>query len=170
MKKKYILIVLGLLCIIQTTGCGLIQNPNVKIVLSDDVRVTENQTPNENTIEKDSSIMNAEKEKKGSNESITENAILNPFSIDYDSNQNTEELLLELDKGDYFTPIFYLDGEIYGQVGKGSGMFQEGKDESDGYLVETPDTHPLLGYMKEYLYKIDKNNELVETEYKTVYS
>lgn len=72
-----------------------------------------------------------------------------------DSKVTVERLNLELDEGDYFNPSFYYQGEAYGYVGKGFGIIKETK--------EITKTHPIKNSLKQYLYKIDKDNNLVET-------
>ncbi|ARC86717.1 putative lipoprotein [Clostridium argentinense CDC 2741] len=64
-----------------------------------------------------------------------------------------EKINLKLDEGDYFEPAFYHEGEVYGAIDKGCGPI----------LGETSVTHPIAGYMKEYLYKVDENNNLIKT-------
>lgn len=56
----------------------------------------------------------------------------------------TGQIHLELKKGDYFYPLFYDMGEVYGYIGRSQGP-------SD------------IGDHRQYLYKIDKGNKLAET-------
>lgn len=72
-----------------------------------------------------------------------------------DPKVTVERLNLELDEGDYFESSFYYQGEAYGYVGKGFGSIKKTK--------EMTKTHPIKNYLKQYLYKIDKDNNLVET-------
>jgi len=66
-----------------------------------------------------------------------------------------EKINLKLDEGDYFEPAFYHEGEVYGAIDKGRGTISR----SDKATA----AHPIAGYMKEYLYKVDDDNNLIET-------
>lgn len=71
------------------------------------------------------------------------------------SKVTVEKINLKLDEGDYFEPAFYHEGEVYGSIDKGYGIVS-GLDKATA-------THPISGYMKEYLYKVDENNSLIKT-------
>ena len=64
-----------------------------------------------------------------------------------------EKINLKLDEGDYFEPAFYHEGEVYGVIDKGAGVITE----------ETSVTHPISGHIKGHLYKVDDDNNLIET-------
>ncbi|MBS5822834.1 MAG: hypothetical protein KID00_03070 [Clostridium argentinense] len=66
-----------------------------------------------------------------------------------------EKINLKLDEGDYFEPAFYHEGEVYGSIDKGSGEISR----SD----KATESHPIAGYMKDYLYKVDEKNNLIKT-------
>ncbi len=66
-----------------------------------------------------------------------------------------EKIDLKLDEEDYFEPAFYHEGEVYGAIDKGYGEISR----SDKATA----AHPIAGYMKEYLYKVDDDNNLIET-------
>lgn len=66
-----------------------------------------------------------------------------------------EKINLKLDEGDYFEPAFYHEGEVYGAIDKGSGEISR----SD----KATESHPIAGYMKDYLYKVDENINLEKT-------
>lgn len=66
-----------------------------------------------------------------------------------------EKINLKLDKGDYFEPAFYHEGEVYGNIDKGFGVM--------GSLDKATESHPIAGYMKDYLYKVDENVNLAKT-------
>lgn len=64
---------------------------------------------------------------------------------------------VELDLDDaYFNPAFYYNGEVYGSVGKGSGMINP---------IDSIE-YPINGTLKDHLYSLDKNNILKETDKK----
>jgi hypothetical protein len=61
---------------------------------------------------------------------------------------------IELDLGGgYFNPAYYYNGEVYGSVGKGSGVIN---------LIDSME-YPVGGSLKDRLYSLDKNNILKET-------
>ncbi len=66
-----------------------------------------------------------------------------------------EKINLKLDEGDYFEPAFYHEGEVYGNIDKGFGVI--------GSLDKATESHPIAGYMKDYLYKVDENINLEKT-------
>lgn len=63
----------------------------------------------------------------------------------------------KLDKGEYFYPSFYYEGEIYGYISRGIGQRAKGG-------IHHSTTEPT----REYLYKVDKDNTLIETSKEAV--
>lgn len=75
---------------------------------------------------------------------------LNLENINY---KGTGEIVnFKLDKGEYFYPSFYHEGEIYGYISKGIGQRAKGG-------IHNSTAEPT----REYLYKVGKNNTLIET-------
>lgn len=63
----------------------------------------------------------------------------------------------KLDKGDYFYPAFYHEGEMYGYISKGIGQVTKGG-------IHNSTGEPT----REYLYKVGKDNTLIETSKEAV--
>ncbi|WP_461615614.1 hypothetical protein [Clostridium sp. Marseille-QA1073] len=88
---------------------------------------------------------------------VLESDVRNPKIEEKNNNPKVtvEKINLKLDEGDYFEPAFYHEGEVYGVIDKGCGTISD--------LDKATVTHPIAGYMKEYLYKVDDNNNLIKT-------
>lgn len=171
--KRAIILIITLLSFVQVYGCGISGKSNVKIVVSNDVTkddmiVQEDKGSNVITISNDKRVSTDNEEGTDGAKIIGENAIINKTSKD--SYSNAVDLQIGLEKGDYFNPLFYMEGEIYGYIYKGADSYQDGRYVSNDNLVEKIESVSLLGIATEYLYKIDKNNQLVETDKKTRYS
>ena len=72
---------------------------------------------------------------------------------DIDPKITVEKVNLQLDDGEHFFPIFYYQDEVHGYVVSDNGMLSS----------TLKDDYPIGGYIKQYLYKIDKNNRLIKT-------
>jgi hypothetical protein len=72
---------------------------------------------------------------------------------DSDPKITVEKVNLQLDEGEHFFPIFYYQDEIYGYVVRDKGMLSS----------TLKDDYPIEGHLKQYLYKVDKNNCLIKT-------
>ncbi len=165
--KRFIILILTLLSLVQVYGCGISGKSNVKIVVSNDVTSESDQITKNDKVPNDDPISNDKQ--MGTNKEEVSDYIKSMEEIG-NSYKNLDYIPIGLEKGDYFNPLFYMEGEVYGYIYKGADSYLEGKDESDGYLVNKLESEPLLGIATEYLYKIDKNNKLVETDKKTRYS
>ncbi|MEG2288928.1 MAG: hypothetical protein RSA29_11835 [Clostridium sp.] len=64
-----------------------------------------------------------------------------------------EEVELNIDEGEYFQPGFYLDGKLYGAISKGYGHASD----------EPTEDFPIDGQRKKYLYALNDENVLEET-------
>lgn len=80
---------------------------------------------------------------------------LNLENINYKG--SGEIVNFKLDKGDYFYPAFYHEGEMYGYISKGIGKVTKGG-------VHHPSAEPT----REHLYKVGKDNTLIETSKETI--
>ncbi|WP_283591814.1 hypothetical protein [Clostridium butanoliproducens] len=80
---------------------------------------------------------------------------LNLENINY--KEAGEIVNFKLDKGDYFYPAFYHEGEMYGYISKGIGKVTKGG-------IYHPTTEPT----REHLYKVGKDNTLIETSKEAV--
>lgn len=74
-----------------------------------------------------------------------------------DSKEVGETINLQLNEGEYFYPAFYHEGELYGYISKGIGKVTKG-----GIY------HPTAEPTREYLYKVGKDNTLIETSKETI--
>lgn len=75
---------------------------------------------------------------------------LNLKNINYKG--SGEIVNFKLDKGEYFYPAFYYEGEIYGYISKGIGQRAKGGIH-----------HSTAEPTREHLYKVGKDNTLIET-------
>lgn len=66
----------------------------------------------------------------------------------------SQQLDLKLPEGEYFSPAFYLNEEIYGTVDMGINT------------IQTVEQFPVGGVLKEKLYKLGSSNNLMETSKK----
>jgi hypothetical protein len=80
---------------------------------------------------------------------------LNLENINYKG--SGEIVNFKLDNGDYFYPAFYHEGEMYGYISKGIGKVTKGGVH-----------HPSVEPTREHLYKVGKDNTLIETSKETI--